>query len=76
MDTVYIVGIATDFTVAWTALDAVHFGFKTYVIEDACKAIDLNGSLEQAWQEMSGQGFSGYSHPSCLPRLVAAVLKT
>ena len=34
----------------------VHFGFKTYVVEDACKAIDLNGSLQKAWQEMSGQG--------------------
>ncbi len=45
-----IVGIATDFCVAWTALDAVHFGFKTYVVEDACKAIDLNGSLQKAWQ--------------------------
>lgn len=56
VDTVYVVGIATDFCVAWTALDAVDFGFNTYVIEDACKAIDLNGSLEQAWLEMSAQG--------------------
>lgn len=56
IDTVYIVGIATDFCVAWTALDAVNFGFKTYVIEDACKAIDLNGSLQQAWQKMLAQG--------------------
>ena len=56
VDTVYIVGIATDFCVAWTALDAVSFGFKTYVIEDACKAIDLNGSLQQAWQQMLTQG--------------------
>ena len=56
IDTVYIVGIATDFCVAWTALDAVDFGFKTYVIEDACKAIDLHGSLQQAWQNMLAQG--------------------
>ena len=56
IDTVYIVGIATDFCVAWTAIDACELGFNTYVIEDATKAIDLNGSLEQAWQQMLAQG--------------------
>lgn len=56
IDTVYIVGIATDFCVAWTALDAAQMGFKTYVIEDACKAIDLNDSLQHAWQIMREQG--------------------
>lgn len=56
INTVYIVGIATDFCVAWTAIDATELGFDTYVIEDACKAIDLNGSLQQAWQDMSQKG--------------------
>lgn len=56
IDTVYIVGIATDFCVAWTAIDACEMGFSTYVIEDATKAIDLNGSLEQAWQQMMAHG--------------------
>lgn len=56
IDTVYIVGIATDFCVAWTAIDAVKLGFKAYVIEDATAAIDLNGSLAQAWQQMSECG--------------------
>lgn len=56
IDTVYIVGIATDFCVAWTAIDACELGFRTYVIEDATKAIDLNGSLEQAWQQMLAHG--------------------
>lgn len=56
IDTVYIVGIATDFCVAWTAMDACQLGFQTYVIEDATKAIDLNGSLEQAWQQMLAHG--------------------
>lgn len=56
VNTVYIVGIATDFCVAWTAIDAAELGFDTYVIEDACKAIDLNGSLQQAWQDMSQKG--------------------
>lgn len=56
IDTVYIVGIAIDFCVAWTAIDACELGFKTYVIEDACKGIDLNGSLDQAWQAMQQVG--------------------
>lgn len=56
ISTVFIVGIATDFCVAWTAIDAAELGFDTYVIEDACKAIDLNGSLQQAWQDMSQKG--------------------
>lgn len=56
IETVYVVGIATDFCVAWTAMDAVKLGFKTYVIEDATAAIDLNGSLQQAWAAMQGLG--------------------
>lgn len=52
IDTVFVVGIATDFCVAWTAIDAVNLGFKTFVIADATKGIDLNGSLQQAWQDM------------------------
>ncbi len=56
INTVFIVGIATDFCVAWTAIDAAELGFDTYVIEDACKAIDLNGSLQQAWQDISRKG--------------------
>ena len=52
IDTVYVVGVATDFCVAWTAIDAVNLGFKTYVIEDATAGIDLDGSLAQKWQEM------------------------
>lgn len=56
MNTVYIVGVATDYCVKWTALDAQQAGFKTYVIEDLCKAIDINGSLADAWVEMSKVG--------------------
>jgi len=49
---VYCVGLATDFCVAWTALDARRFGLKAAVIEDACRAIDTEGSLAAAWQAM------------------------
>ena len=54
--TVYVTGLATDFCVAWTAMDARKAGFDTYVIEDATRAIDLNGSLAGAWKQMSAKG--------------------
>jgi nicotinamidase/pyrazinamidase len=52
----YVCGLATDFCVAWTALDARAAGFEAVVIEDACRAIDLNGSLASAWQQMLAAG--------------------
>ncbi len=56
IDTVYVCGLATDFCVAWTALDARKAGFKAAVIEDATRAIDLNGSLKAAWAQMAKAG--------------------
>lgn len=53
---VYVCGLATDFCIAWTALDARAAGFEAVVIEDACRAIDLNGSLATAWQQMLAAG--------------------
>jgi nicotinamidase/pyrazinamidase len=52
----YICGLATDFCVAWTALDARKAGFKAAVIEDACRGIDLQGSLAKAWVTMKVAG--------------------
>jgi nicotinamidase/pyrazinamidase len=52
----YICGLATDFCVAWTALDARAAGFDTTVIEEATRAIDLDGSLARAWKEMQAAG--------------------
>jgi nicotinamidase/pyrazinamidase len=54
--TVFVTGLATDFCVAWTALDARKAGFEVYVIEDATRAIDLNGSLAAAWKQMASKG--------------------
>jgi nicotinamidase/pyrazinamidase len=51
-----VTGLATDFCVAYTAQDARSAGFETWVIEDACRAIDLNGSLAAAWQAMAATG--------------------
>ncbi len=52
----FVCGLAVDFCVAWTALDASAAGFEITVIEDACRAIDLEGSLERAWSEMTRAG--------------------
>jgi nicotinamidase/pyrazinamidase len=52
----YLCGLATDFCVAWTALDARRAGFEVAVVEDACRAIDLDGSLQKAWQDMAASG--------------------
>src|SRR3982751_1283830 len=51
--TVFVTGLATDFCVAWTAMDARKAGFDVYVIEDATRSIDLNGSLAAAWKQMA-----------------------
>jgi nicotinamidase/pyrazinamidase len=56
IDTLFLTGLATDFCVAWSAVDARKFGFTTYVIEDATRAIDLNGSLAAAWKQMTEAG--------------------
>ena len=56
IEAVFITGLATDFCVAWTAIDARKAGFETYVIEDATRAIDLNGSLAAAWKDMAARG--------------------
>ena len=53
---VFCAGLATDFCVAWTAMDARRFGLQAVVIEDACRAIDTGGSLAAAWQEMKRAG--------------------
>ncbi|QEL54391.1 bifunctional nicotinamidase/pyrazinamidase [Chromobacterium paludis] len=53
---VWLAGLATDFCVAWSALDARAAGFETFVVEDACRAIDLDGSLVEAWAQMRQAG--------------------
>ncbi len=53
---VVLVGLATDFCVFYSAIDAVAQGFKATVITEACRAIDLDGSLEAAIAEMTGRG--------------------
>ena len=51
-----LAGLATDFCVAWSALDAVKCGFKATVALDACRAIDLDGSLDAALNNLRDAG--------------------
>jgi nicotinamidase/pyrazinamidase len=53
---VFVAGLATDFCVAWSALDARKAGFDVYVVEDGCRGIDTGGSLAKAWADMSKAG--------------------
>jgi nicotinamidase/pyrazinamidase len=53
---VFLVGLATDFCVAWSALDARKAGFAATVVEDCTRGIDAGGSLAKSWQDMIGAG--------------------
>jgi nicotinamidase/pyrazinamidase len=53
---VFLAGLATDFCVAYSAVDARKAGFEVAVIEDACRAIDTGGSLTAAWERMNDAG--------------------
>ena len=56
LNRVFVTGLATDFCVAWTAMDARREGFEVSVIEDACRGIDTQGSLAKAWDAMKKAG--------------------
>lgn len=52
-----VMGLATDYCVKFTALDAAQLGFKTSVIQDACRAVELSpGDSRRAWEEMQQSG--------------------
>jgi len=53
---VYLCGLATDFCVCWSALDARKLGLEATLLEDACRSIDLNGSLNAAMEQMKKAG--------------------
>lgn len=61
---VFLCGLATDFCVSWSALDAVKEGFKTFIIEDACRGIDVGGSMEAAKHQWKDKGIETVSSDS------------
>lgn len=57
VDEVYVAGLATDYCVKFTVLDALRFGFKTYVYRAGCRAVNLQpGDEQKAYQEMEQAG--------------------
>lgn len=55
---IMLCGLATDFCVAFSALDAIRSGFETQVMLDACRGIDLGGSIATMTNEMKAAGVS------------------
>src|SRR5258707_12948846 len=53
---IFLAGLATDYCVYYSAIDARRLGFDTVLIEAGCRAIDLAGSLDTAWTEMAVAG--------------------
>ncbi len=58
----FLAGLATDFCVAWSALDGRAAGFEVHVVEDACRGIDAQGSLDRAWRMMEQAGVRRIGH--------------
>ncbi len=70
MGAVMVVGVATDYCVKYTALDAKALGFETTVVADACRGVDLEpGDAELALEEMSKAGVSVVSTEDILGAL-------
>ncbi|HMH96344.1 MAG TPA: isochorismatase family protein, partial [Bradyrhizobium sp.] len=53
---IFLAGLATDYCVYYSAMDARRLGFDTVIIEAGCRAIDLAGSLGAAWAAMATAG--------------------
>lgn len=57
VNAVYVCGLATDYCVKFTALDAVNLGFTTYVVEDACRGVELRpGDVAESLRQMRQRG--------------------
>jgi nicotinamidase/pyrazinamidase len=63
---VFVAGLATDFCVGWTAIDARDAGFETFVIADATRGIDTDNALAKAWAAMAAVGVQRIDTPTLL----------
>ena len=68
VDEVFIVGLATDYCVKFTAIDAAELGYKTHVIADATRAVNLtDDDFERSLQEMNSKGINTIQSSEILP---------
>lgn len=56
VDELVVTGLATDFCVKWSVLDALKLGYDVTLVEDAVRGIDMDGSVEKAFKEMKEAG--------------------
>jgi nicotinamidase/pyrazinamidase len=63
---IFCCGLATDYCVAFSALDARAAGFEAFVIDDACRVIDANNSLNAAWARMNAAEIQRIEAPDIL----------
>ncbi len=57
MSDVYVMGLATDYCVKFTALDSRQLGFRTFLIEDGCQGVNVNdGDVSKAIEQMRSAG--------------------
>ncbi|CAO3619567.1 unnamed protein product [Cunninghamella blakesleeana] len=65
IDTLLIVGLATDYCVKYTCIDAVKFGFKTYLVSDATEAVVSKDKLK-TFEELEGRGVQIVTTAECI----------
>ncbi|MDP6446402.1 MAG: bifunctional nicotinamidase/pyrazinamidase [Pirellulaceae bacterium] len=69
VDAVFVMGLATDYCVKFTALDAVKLGYRTHLILDGCRGVDLQpGDIERAVEEMRNAGVAITSSSELMER--------
>jgi nicotinamidase/pyrazinamidase len=65
---VYVMGLATDYCVKFSTLDALSLGFKTYLVQDGCRGVELQaGDIDRALIEMQEKGADLIQSGSLLP---------
>lgn len=64
---VFLAGLAFDFCVGYSALDAVRQGFVAFVIEDACRGIDIGGSMATMRASFQAHGVTSISSAKITP---------
>lgn len=69
VENVYLMGLATDYCVKYSSLDAIYLGFNVFVIADACRGVDLKpGDVDQAFEDMRRAGVE----ITCLKQIIEA----